>query len=335
MISGKLLAVILKNDYGDPRSGLSYEYNYFYRTLEGMFTACRLFDYSPYLERTVDLQADVLAAAEEFRPDVVFFVLFQDQFAEETLDRLKERYLTVNWFCDDQWRFEDFSRRYCRHFSYVVTTDRYALKKYRDAGFDNAILSQWATRDVRAVSDRNPGSYGRDVSFVGMSNAYRRWLIRELEKRGVEIECYGTGWPRGRVPYEEVEVVFQSSKINLNISNSRSHDVRYLLSGYSAWRDYRSTPKVKEQIKGRHFEIPACGGFQLTNYVEFLEDYFRIGEEIAIYNVLDDLVDKIRFYLDRESLRQEIARAGNERTRREHTYEKRFQEIFRAMGVLG
>lgn len=334
LIPKNVLAVILKNDYGDPKKGPSYEYNYFYRTFERLFKTCRLFDFGPYLERIDELQVDLLAAAERFQPDVIFFQLYQWQIAMETLDRLKERFHTVNWFADDQWRFEDFSSKVCHHFTHAVTTDPYSRAKYQEIGYGNAVLSQWATLDARPEFNGNPVRYHHDVSFVGMMNPFRRWLVRELEKRGVEVVCFGTGWPRGRLSYDEVEEVFYSSRINLNISNSRSYDIRYVLSGRGGWRDFRRTRKIREQIKGRHFEIPACGGFQLTNYVEFLEDFFLIGKEVAVYNALDDLVNKIRFYLDRESLRREIARAGYERVRKEHTYEKRFEEIFRTMGVI-
>ena len=333
MIDAKILVVILKDEYGDPRRGESYEYNYFFRTLQRMYAECRLFDYGPFLRRTSALQSNLLRTAQEFMPDLIFFTLYEDQFEPETLDRLKEHHLTINWFCDDQWRFETFSSRYCHHFSHVVTTDPYAVKKYREAGYSQAILSQWATRDcVPQFADAGV-DYLHDVSFVGAMNPFRRWLVGELGKRAVSVTCFGHGWPTGRVTYERMEEIIRGSRINLNISNSRSYDIRYVLSSFSRLRTFRSSPKTKEQIKGRHFEINALGGFQLTNYVEFLEDYFWLGKEIAIYNALDDLVDKIRYYLDHDDLRCSIARAGYERVRREHTYERRFANIFARIGL--
>jgi spore maturation protein CgeB len=336
MHAKKILAVFRQHDYGDPSKGPSYTYHYHYGTLQRLFAPCRMFDFGPYVNANqIDkLQVDLLSAVKEFQPDAIFFHIYRDEFKYETLDRLKEQTCTVNWFSDDQWRFEELSSKFCHHFSHIITTDPYALPKYEKAGYEHAILTQWATLDSRPEFAQAPSSYRYDVSFVGLENPFRRWMIRELGKRDTEVVCFGTGWPRGRLTYEEVEAVFHSSRINLNISNSRSYDIRYVLSGRAGWKDYRKTRKTREQLKGRHFEIPACGGFQLTNYVEFLEDYFWIGKEVAVYNILDDLVDKIRFYLDRENLRQEIAHAGCERARREHTYVTRFEEIFRTMGVL-
>jgi spore maturation protein CgeB len=139
--------------------------------------------------------------------------------------------------------------------------------------------------------------------------------------------------------------VFNQSRINLNLSNSMSLDARYLLcfarpikEAYRAWRSAiyalrHSDSKIHEQVKGRHFEINACGSFQLSYYVEGLERHYQIGDEIALYVSRDDLVEKVRYYLRHEDEREVIARCGYERTLREHTMEQRFREIFARLGL--
>ncbi|GEM_PF-707748 len=324
----RILVVILKDDYGDPKRGPSYEYNYFFKTLSDIAQDVRLFDFGPYLQNTDQLQTDILRAAEEYNPDLIFFTLYQDQFSFKTLDKLKGKYLTLNWFCDDQWRFDDFSSRYCHHFSYVVTTDPFALQKYERVGYRNAILSQWATREYRPNFDVNRVEYLYDVTFVGGINPFREWFVSQLQKRGVAIQAFGSGWPNGRISYDQMNDIFQQSRINLNISNSKNFDLRFVTSSWKNFQSFRSTPKNKEQMKGRHFEIPAFGGFQLSNYVEFLEDHFVIGEEIAVYNTIDDLIDKIRYYLNDEELRRGLTVAGYERARTEHLYSHRFLKLW-------
>lgn len=333
MIPKKALVVILKDDYGDPSRGESYEYIYFYRSLQKIFPECALFDFGPYLKRPERLQENLLHTAERFAPDVVFFTLYEDQFQFDTLDRLRRWAVTVNWFCDDQWRFQTFSRRYAPYFSWVVTTDRFAVDKYRDCGQANVILSQWAAGDLRPDDALAHEDYEFDVSFIGGVNPFRKWMISELSKRGIDVACFGFGWPRGRVSQTRMQEIFRRTKVNLNLSNSKSHDLRFAFSSLWNFLHVRGTPKDKEQIKGRHFEVGAWGGFQLTNYVEFLEDYFEIGREIAVFGTLDDLPDKIRYYLRHDELRRKIAAAGHRRIREEHTYDHRFREVFARMGL--
>jgi spore maturation protein CgeB len=89
-----------------------------------------------------------------------------------------------------------------------------------------------------------------------------------------------------------------------------------------------------EQIKGRNFEVPGCGGFLLTGPAEHLGDYYEIGKEVASFSSVDEMIERIRYYLSHEDERRAIAKAGHERTLRNHTYEQRFNEIFTRIGVL-
>jgi spore maturation protein CgeB len=88
-----------------------------------------------------------------------------------------------------------------------------------------------------------------------------------------------------------------------------------------------------EQIKARNFEIPACGGCQITGPAENLDEYFETDSEVVIYESMNDLVDKIRYYLSHDIKRTEITEAGYKRTHKDHTYEERFNEIFRIINL--
>jgi len=80
---------------------------------------------------------------------------------------------------------------------------------------------------------------------------------------------------------------------------------------------------ISDDINYRTFETTGCGTFLLTNYTPGLELLFEIGSEIVIYNDLDDLDQKVRYYLDNENEREKISRAGYERSKRDHTYFER------------
>jgi len=77
----------------------------------------------------------------------------------------------------------------------------------------------------------------------------------------------------------------------------------------------------------RHFDICICGGFQLSEYVPMIEKYFNIGRELVVFSSLEELLSLIHYYLLRENERKEIAKAGYERTKREHLMLKRWQDV--------
>lgn len=144
---------------------------------------------------------------------------------------------------------------------------------------------------------------------------------------GLKVECFGAGWENGRVTFDEMGEIFKTSKINLNISNSANYDIRYVFSSLRSIKDFLKSKKRIEQIKARNFEIPAFGGFQLTNYIPFLEDYFKIGREVAVYTSIEDLVLQINYYLRNEEERRRLMINGYKRAINEHTYLNRLKDI--------
>lgn len=70
----------------------------------------------------------------------------------------------------------------------------------------------------------------------------------------------------------------------------------------------------------------------LTEGADDLDRYYDNGKEVVCFAGRDDLVEKVRHYLKHDSERAAIAKAGHERTIRDHTYAIRFKDIFRHMG---
>ena len=155
------------------------------------------------------------------------------------------------------------------------------------------------------------------MSFIGSAYGNRRSRIEDLRRRGIEVDCFGYGWPNGPVPSADIPRIMRESVVSLNFGDSGTQ-----LRGL---RPYRS-----RQIKARVFEVPGAGGFLLTEGAEHLTDYYRAGEEIETFDSRDELAEKLRYYLDRPDARDRIARAGHERTRREHTYSRRFVALLDA-----
>lgn len=328
----KIMPVFCRYDYGVKERGDSLEYSAFYPALKYFAYEIYPFWYDDYLSDKRTLQDHLLEFAKKINPDLIFFILMHNEFTFSTLDKLKERYITVNWFCDDQWRFDSFTRVYAPHFTFSVTTDKYALKKYRAIGYNSVILSQWASSDYTPVPESEDLEYVYDVTFVGSFSPVRKWFIDHLNKSGLEVSCFGIGWENGRLSGESFKLIGQKSKINLNLSNSFTYDMRYIFSSLWGMKDLFINAKRVEQIKARNFEIPAYGGFQLSCYAPGIEDYFLIGKEIAMFSTLDELIPQITYYLDNEKERRSILHSSNKRTINEHLYVHRMKDIIQKMG---
>lgn len=106
--------------------------------------------------------------------------------------------------------------------------------------------------------------------------------------------------------YTQMPLIFSQSRINLNIS------LKTILTG----------------IPLRVIDILGCGGFVLSNYQEELMEYFNVGEELIVYENIEDLFYKARYYLEHEDERKQVALAGFERVKRDFTFRERLQTMY-------
>ena len=319
----KLLYAGMLYDYGDASRGLSFEERNFYHPLKRL---CQRngweilrFDFMDLgrkhgQQRMSELLWETVKREE---PRYLVSVLFDSEHDPlgDVLRRisLESNTMTLNWFCDDHWRFEKYSQFIARNFNFVVTTDSEAIPKYKAIGMgDCTIKSQWACNHELY----RPVACARDfeVSFVGQPHGNRPQVAQSLWSQGIALKVFGYGWNGAqRLPFHEMVRVFNRSRINLNLSNASVDDTH-------------------QQIKGRNFEVPGTRGFLLTGPADNLDEYYADGKEIVVFHSPEEMRDRIRYYSKHDSERETIANAGYQRTLLEHTWEHRWTDIFKRVG---
>ena len=328
----KILLVCMKHDYGDPARGTSYEWNHFYLGLQKHFDDVSLFDFFGIHQSLGQkgMQDALHDKVLKEKPDVTIFSLYTDQFSTEFVKSLQGLTKTLCFFHDDGWR-KEFSEKWAPCFDAFTTTDPAGVRKYKRAGLEHAVFVPFGVNESLFFPDLNIEK-DIDVSFVGAWHPYREWLVSRLQKKGINVEVYGYRWPNGMLSEEKMVEVFQRSKISINMTNCPSWDVRYLFSSPRAILNRIRSPKTYEQIKGRHFEIPACGTLQLSYYVDGLEKVFELGEEVVIYQTPEELGDKVSLYLNDYEERMRVTENGLNRVLKDHAYGRRFVQVFKSLG---
>jgi spore maturation protein CgeB len=112
------------------------------------------------------------------------------------------------------------------------------------------------------------------------------------------------GWVRP-IPYDQYVPLYQRAKIGINVHNRG----KYTVGGY------------------RMFDLPGNGVMQICDGDEYLSAFFREGEEVVGYRSADDLIDKVRYYLDHDAERERIARNGHRRVMADHRIGKRLDDL--------
>ena len=346
----KVLFVGLKlENYGSQNGRFSFEYVNFFRSLRNM-KEIEVIEY-PF-DNIIETgrkkwNEGMINLVVREKPNLLFAFMYTDEIDIATLKSIRSntQAKTIAWFADDYWRFWNYSKNWAPYFDWVVTTSHQALGWYNQKGIKNVILSQWACN----TCDYKPLNFQKDidVSFVGQYKSGRAKILKELSKLGISVETYGFGWPNGKVDHEKMLEIFSRSKISLNI-NARPSSLQpkviariFLKKSINKVKlDFHILDNLKaylhfkiHHIHARPFELAGCKSFVISGYSEGIDQYYKEGKEMIFYYSIRDLADKIKYYLQHPEIREEIATAGYNRTIGEHTYENRFREIFRKIGM--
>src|SRR2546423_2253280 len=109
-----VLYAATKYDYGDRSRGLSFEHCNFHCTFEHLNHHITYFDTSTEVQQRGRGSASrrLMDIVKAEKPDLLFCCLMSDELEIDVIRFISEHTdtTTFNWFSDDIWRFESFSR---------------------------------------------------------------------------------------------------------------------------------------------------------------------------------------------------------------------------------
>jgi len=277
-------------------------------------------NYSDFLGETA------VARAHHIQPDIILSIA-QAPLAPTAIDRLKALGVpVVFWFVEDYTTLS-YWKSVAPHYDYFFCIQKGEfLEKLAHAGAPFAgYLPQAADTFIHRpveLTGAEEEEYGSDLSFMGAGYPNRRLFFSGL--LDMPLKIWGSEWdivtPVGRrvvnqnqrIEPEEYVKIFNSSRINLNLHSSLTHP------GVDPLGDF---------INPRTYEIAACGGFQLVDRRGYMGETFEIDDEMVTFSDIDDLREKIGFYLEHPEKREEIAKASRRRVLCEHTFVHRMARM--------
>lgn len=264
-----------------------------------------------------------------YRPDLVL-ILKGELLQVDTLKALKMSGAYVfSWWLDDPILY---LRDYPQVADQLQMVDAFFL--FDEGGFDelkkhgvSAFFYLPCACDLNVYYPKVVSAYDRkrfqcDIGFVANYYPERGKLIKQLQgsnvaiwgsgwKKSTEFKTFSSGVVRGkRLSGIEVSKVYNVAKICPNIHHSQSR-----IGG----------------LNMRTFEIPAAGGFEITDYVPGIEKQFEIGSEMIVYRSPEDFRELVDYYLDHPEERSAIVKRGRERVLRDHTYEQRMKSMLEVL----
>jgi len=291
-----------------------------------------------------------IKTAHAAKPIDLFFSYFYDAcILPEGIDEIRSLGLkTINWYCNGSYQLH-LVKDISPHYDWCLVPERFRLKDY-------AAIN---ARPIYCQEAANPNFYKPygvpvefDVTFLGQKYGDRPDYVRYLIDKGIDVRVWGpdwrepSGWPLWRrslrrakyrffkhhatgVPLERCGFplsddnyvkMYSRSKISLGFSK--------VAGGHS------ENGRAIKQVRLRDFEAPMSGAFYLVEYFDELGEFFEPGKEIVCFTDPEDLLGKVRYYLSHNDARERIRQAGMRRARSEHTWHKRFEMVFKEMGLI-
>jgi hypothetical protein len=260
--------------------------------------------------------------------DVVFYQTSgREPVDTEAFAEVSQRTCVAAWNSDDDWQWET-TREIAGHFTFMVTTYPHIHERNRSE-YPNLLLSQWGCPGMLGAERKTKDI---DFSFAGSIYGERNRACRYL-RRKAGLVCVGRGARLVRLGLPYFRGAFKM--------NWLAGAAVELEEVYDLWSRTRISYTPLEagargaglQIKGRIFEMGLCGTMVLCEQTPALERYYEPGEEIVTFEGLEDCAEKALWYSRHEADRTRIVQNYQERTRREHLWTQRFEELFKTMGL--
>jgi spore maturation protein CgeB len=199
------------------------------------------------------------------------------------------------------------------------------LELHKNLGFRGIWLPFGVDTDIFHPAQAGE-QYAHDVAYVGNDiKGKERTLLYLVPATGFDFGLYGNWslhWRRrikfwhtlpyqwkfsriskGKIPQEDVPLLYSRSKINLNCAIQDCID----------W----------DVITLRTFEVLACKGFLITDRVPSAET--ELTDSVVFTDGGKDLEDKIRYYLAKPDEREKVAKKGYEYVMNNATSVKRMK----------
>jgi spore maturation protein CgeB len=154
----------------------------------------------------------------------------------------------------------------------------------------------------------------------------RRIVRRRLEQRESSVLAPEAAPPQVDTSAFGGPRLLQTDLVR-NFSESR------ISLGFATAGNSHLSGKRLTHLRLREFEAPMSGALYLTEDQPELAEYFEPGAEVLTYANREDLLEKARYYLAHQEQSERIRRAGLDRARRDHTWQHRFADLFRILGL--
>lgn len=233
----------------------------------------------------------------------LLLVLQGKHLYSETLQFAKENCTNIaNWNIDDFYNpnVRTIDLDSFKYYDWIFSPRKHLFDEYTKRGAQRIECINWFYYPERQypinVEAREADKLGSDIAFIGTWSKYRENILFKLE--GLKLKVWGSSWHKAKKEFknkfklmyqeawfEEMSKVINSTKMIVDVLTIENRDTTNL----------------------KNFQVPACGGFLLTQRTNEILELFEEGKEVVCYSSTEELKSKCKHYLLHDADREKIA----------------------------
>jgi len=250
------------------------------------------------------LRKFVIEENKKFCPHLVFMQLqtTTDVINADTVKQMSG--IIINWSGDMRENIAEWIFEVGKHIDCTMYSDNYSVEKLKERGINAEFLPTGYNE-----KDFCPSPY-KEIVFLAQNYAkdtfpltnFRFQMTNKVQEHfGDRFGLYGGGWKNADNLMSNVEkesAVLRHSKIAINLSQ---------------FNTFRYT-------SDRLWRAMGSGTCVLTHRFRDIDYFFQDKQEVVMWDSIDDLIEKIEYYLQHEEERKAIAIRGYEWAKNNATY---------------
>lgn len=295
---------IIKNYAGDSQNCSYIIKEKLGRILRKAYIPCNYLNrFNNKVNGRYEMNFNLLSKVKKENYDLVFFAKAEG-IDWENISEINKYANTWYWFMDPlknayKINAKNYAKQ-CTWCSATFSVVRDYFKKYNENSY-------FITEGIETslCNGSNDTEKEIPVIFIGSKDPKREKYINYLKKNGIKIVWYGPGGDNESIYLDKAILQYKKSKLILNFS-----------------RD-------KHGFSDRVFQGMGSGSMVLSENCSDIEKIFKKGKHLDWFTTADDCLNKIKYYLESNELREKIASTGAKYVRSNFTWSKTVDNILK------
>lgn len=312
------------------------------------------------------MKSIILEQLRAYKSDVILFQdsqIFNGDWVKELRSRIPSLKTVIGW-CGAAYT-DEYMRQF-KVFDYMLTCAPHFLSEFVKHGMSTYQINHAFEASLLPRVSRNNTHPEIDFLFIGSlfsPHNTRKQAIETLLESGIDLQVYTNLQTISPVRLLAKRSAYLAAGV---LKTTGLESLAKLLPGVKKailWSEFPTSPQYSKVLKGavhtpifglemirvlsrakiglnvhvdascqyagnsRLFEVTGLGRCLLTDWKENLHELFELNQEVVTYKSVEECVEKAKWLLDHSVEREAIAKAGQARTLRNHTFKERSEQL--------